>query len=226
MKRLTLLIPANKEAESLPFFLKELEDYDFDKLVVLQSEDTETIKSISDFKDIKIYKQKNNGYGNALKEGLNQINTKYFCIINADGSMDPKYLDEMLKLCKNKDLVFASRYLKGGGSDDDDIITYIGNKCFSFIGNFLFNLKLSDILYTYIVGKTNSAKKLSLKYNDFRICVEIPIIAKIKNLDCISLPSKERKRIGGEKKVNALKDGFLILTAIVKLFLKKLFKLS
>ena len=226
MKKLTLLIPANKEAESLPFFLKELGDYNFDKLVVLQSEDAETIKSISDFKDIKIYKQKNNGYGNALKEGLNQINTEFFCIINADGSMDPKYLDEMLKLCKDKDLVFASRYLKGGGSDDDDIITYIGNKCFSFIGNFLFNLKLSDILYTYIVGKTNSAKKLSLKYNDFRICVEIPIIAKIKNLDCISLPSKERKRIGGEKKVNALKDGFLILTAIVKLFLKKLFKLS
>ena len=120
MKRLTLLIPANKEAESLPFFLKELEDYDFDKLVVLQSEDTETIKSISDFKDIKIYKQKNNGYGNALKEGLNQINTKYFCIINADGSMDPKYLDEMLKLCKDKDLVFASRYLKGGGRKKND----------------------------------------------------------------------------------------------------------
>ena len=226
MNKLTLLIPANKEAESLPFFLKELGDYNFEKLVVLQSEDVETIESISEFKDIKIYKQKNNGYGNALKEGLNQINTEFFCIINADGSMDPKYLDEMLKLCKNKDLVFASRYLKGGGSDDDDIITYIGNKCFSFIGNFLFNLKLSDILYTYIVGKTNSAKKLSLKYNDFRICVEIPIIAKIKNLDCISLPSKERKRIGGEKKVNALKDGFLILTAIVKLFLKKLFKLS
>ena len=226
MKKLTLLIPANKEAESLPFFLKVLGDYNFDKLVVLQREDVETIKSISDFKNIKIYKQKNNGYGNALKEGLNQINTEFFCIINADGSMDPKYLDEMLKLCKNKDLVFASRYLKGGGSDDDDIITYIGNKCFSFIGNFLFNLKLSDILYTYIVGKSNSAIKLSLRYNDFRICVEIPIIAKIKNLDCISLPSKERKRIGGEKKVNVLKDGFLILTAIVKLFLKKLFKLS
>ena len=76
MKKLTLLIPANKEAESLPFFLKELGDYNFDKLVVLQREDVETIKSISDFKNIKIYKQKNNGYGNALKEGLNQINTE------------------------------------------------------------------------------------------------------------------------------------------------------
>ena len=157
-------------------------------------------------------------------EGLNTIETEFFCIINADGSMDPKYLDEMLESCKNKDLVFASRYLKGGGSDDDDLITFIGNKCFSFIGNILFKLNLSDILYTYLVGKTNSVKNLNLRYYDFRICVEIPIIAKIKNLNYISIPSKERKRIGGEKKVNALKDGFLILTAIIELFLKKIFR--
>ena len=36
--------------------------------------------------------------------------------------------------------------------------------------------------------------------------------------------SKERKRIGGKKKVNALKDGFLILTAIIYLYYKKLSK--
>ena len=226
MNKLTLLIPAHKEAESLPVFLKELEDYKFEKLVVLQREDRETIDSISDLKDIKIFIQKNNGYGNALKEGIDLIKTEFFCIINADGSMDPKYLNEMMSECENKDFVFASRYLEGGGSDDDNVITLVGNKCFSFIGNFLFNLKLSDILYTYIVGKTVSAKGLFLKYSDFRICVEIPITAKIKNFDCTSLPSKERKRIGGEKKVNALIDGFLILTAIIELFFRKIFKSS
>ena len=223
MNKLTLLIPAHKEAESLPLFLKELQGYNFDKLVVLQNEDEETIQSISDFNDIKIYKQKNNGYGNALKEGLNQINTEFFCIINADGSMDPKYLDEMLKLCKDRDFVFASRYLKGGGSDDDDFVTYIGNQCFSFFGNILFRLNLSDILYTYIVGKTNSAKNLKLSYHDFRICVEIPIKVKINQFLYVSTPSKERKRIAGKKKVNALKDGFLILMAIGAFFLKKIF---
>ena len=36
MSELTLLIPANKEAESLPVFLKELEKYDFRKMIVLQ----------------------------------------------------------------------------------------------------------------------------------------------------------------------------------------------
>ena len=158
MSKLTLLIPANKEAESLPFFLKELEDFEFDKLIVLQKEDEETIKSISKFKDIKIHTQKNKGYGSALKEGLNEIKTEFFCIINADGSMDPKYLKEMLLLCKNKDFVFASRYLKGGGSDDDDLITFVGNQLFSFMGNILFKLNLSDILYTYGIGKTDSAK--------------------------------------------------------------------
>ena len=44
---------------------------------------------------------------------------------------------------------------------------------------------------------------------------------KIKNFQFKSTASKERKRIAGKKKVNAIKDGFLILTAIFVLFLKK-----
>ena len=114
--------------------------------------------------------------------------------------MHPKYLEEMLNLCKNQDLVFASRYLEGGGSDDDDFITFIGNKIFSLLGNIFFRLNLSDILYTYILGKTSSAKNLDLKYNDFRICVEIPILAKSKNYKFVSTPSMERKRISGKKR--------------------------
>ena len=225
MNNLTLLIPANKESESLPVFLNELNDYSHKKMIVLQEEDIETINSISNFRDVEIFIQKKGGYGSALKEGLKNIQTEYFCIINADGSMDPKYLRDMLLICEKKDFVFASRYLKGGGSDDDDIITFVGNKCFSLIGNLLFNLNLSDILYTFIIGKTSSAKLLELRYHDFRICVEIPIKAKINKFIFTSTPSKERKRIGGKKKVNALKDGFLILTAIIELFFKKIFKL-
>ena len=71
MSELTLLIPANKEAESLPLFLKELEKYDFKKMIVLQEEDKETIDSIVNFKDIKICVQSKKGYGSALIEGLN-----------------------------------------------------------------------------------------------------------------------------------------------------------
>ena len=221
MRDLTLIIQAKHEVESLTVFLKEIKNYKCKKFIVLQKEDLETKKAIKKIKNIKIVEQVNKGYGNALIEGINSVKTKYCCIINADGSMNPKYLDEMRKLCENKDFVFASRYQKpGGGSDDDTLVTLIGNYFFTFAGNFLFNLKISDILYTYILGKTSSFKNLKLKNFDFRICVEIPIKAKLQNMNYSCLPSYERIRIGGIKKVHALKDGLLILTEIIKYFLK------
>ena len=221
MHDLTLIIPTKKEVESLPFFLKEIKNYKCKKFIVLEKEDLETKKAIKDFKNIKIIEQINNGYGSALIEGINSVKTKYCCIINADGAMDPKYLYQMIKLCKNKDFIFASRYQKpGGGSDDDTLTTSIGNFFFTFAGNSLFNLKISDILYTYILGKTSSFKNLKLDNFDFRICVEIPIKAKLQNMSYSCLPSYERIRIGGIKKVHALKDGFLILSEIIKYFLK------
>ena len=42
-------------------------------MIVLQKEDEETKKSIEQFKNIKIVEQKNNGYGNALKEGITKL---------------------------------------------------------------------------------------------------------------------------------------------------------
>ncbi len=172
MHNLTLIIPAKKESESLPIFLKEIKNYSCKKFIILQKEDLETKKAIKKNKEIKIIEQVNNGYGNALIEGINSVKTKYCCIINADGSMNPKYLYKMINLCKNKDFIFASRYQKpGGGSDDDDLTTLFGNYFFTITGNFLFNLNISDILFTYILGKTLSFKNLKLKNFDFRICV-------------------------------------------------------
>ena len=222
MKDLTLIIPTKRESESLPIFLNELKKYKCKKKIVLQKDDFKTINSLKKFKEIEIFKQKKLGYGNALIEGIESTKTKYFCIINADGSMDPKYLNKMLKQCRKLDLVFASRYMMpGGGSEDDTFITLLGNKIFSFLGNFLFNLKISDILFTYILANTSSVKSLKLKSGDFRLCVELPIKAKKSNLKYKCIASFERSRIGGFKKVNAIKDGFLILTSIISLFFQK-----
>lgn len=223
MSKLTLIIPAKEEKESLPVFLNEIKNLEYNKLIVLQKEDVSTLEAISNIKDIDILTQKKNGYGNALIEGIRAVKTRYCCIINADGSMDPKYLEEKLARCENEDFIFSSRYEKNAGSNDDDLVTLIGNKIFTFLGNFFFNLKISDILFTYILGKTESFKELDLSYSDFRICVEIPINAKKKNFNYAIIPSFERNRIGGKKKVNPIKDGFLILLAMVNLFFKKFY---
>ena len=224
MSDLTLIIPAKNEKESLPRVLQVLKQHKYKVIVSLQQNDYETINSIKYF-DVMVHQQTGVGYGNSIIEGINKCTTKYFCIFNADGSFEIEDLEKMLKKCKNKDFIFASRYLNGGGSDDDTIITYFGNKIFSLIGRLLFSLKLNDILYTYVLGETSKFKKLNIKSNDFRFCVEFPIKIQISNMDYTSVPSYEKKRIGGKKKVNEIKDGFLILTEIIKLFFKsKIFR--
>ena len=47
---------------------------------------------------------------------------------------------------KNSDFIFATRYEKNCASDDDTIITYIGNFIFTKIGNIFFNVNITDIL--------------------------------------------------------------------------------
>ena len=65
------------------------------------------------------------------------------------------------------------------------------------------------------------AKDLNLKSKDFKFCVELPIKAKRKGYKLANSKAYERSRIGGKKKVNAFKDGFLILLAMVRLFFNK-----
>ena len=220
MYDLTLIIPAKNEKESLPKVLTELGNK-YKIKVVLKENDYETIEAIKNF-NIEVIKQSGEGFGNALIEGINATDTKYFSIFNADGSFEPKELDFMMKkIEEGYDFIFGSRYMKNSGSEDDTIITYVGNKIFTLLGNIFFNLKISDILYTFVIGKTNKAQKLNLIASDFSFCVELPIKAKRQNNKLISTPSFERKRIAGEKKVNAFKDGLMILIKMIKLFFSK-----
>jgi len=220
VKNLTLIIPAKNEEDSLPQVLAEIKNYECNKIVILEESDFKTINAIKNF-DCKLVYQTGRGYGNALIEGMKNVKTEYTCIFNADGSFNPKYLEEMLGLCESdRDFVFASRYMSGGGSDDDTLLTKIGNFIFSTMGNIFFSLKLSDILYTFLVGKTDSFKKLDLRSNDFCLCVEMPIKAKRLRMNIIDTPSYERKRIAGEKKVSEFKDGLKILSYMIKSFFK------
>ena len=99
MKNLTLVIPAKSEEYSLPKVLHEIKNINCKKLIVLSKSDLSTIPLIKNFK-CKIIIQKNTGYGNALKDGINNVATDYLCIFNADGSFDPKYLRIMIKKVK------------------------------------------------------------------------------------------------------------------------------
>lgn len=222
MEDLTLIIPAKNEKESLPKVLEELKEFRLKKVIILERTDIKTIEAIKEY-DCEILFQHNKGYGDALIQGINHVNTEYFCIFNADGSFNPIELQTMIDKIKsdNFDLIFASRYEKNCSSDDDTMVTLIGNFFFTKLGKFLFGLNVTDILYTFVLGRTLKVRNLNLKSKDFVFCVELPITAKKKGLKIDNSKSNERARFGGVKKVNALKDGLLILIGMLKLFFLK-----
>ena len=221
MKNITLIIPAKYEKESLPSVLLELKKFPFNVIVILESTDHETIDSIKNF-DCTIIHQINKGYGDALILGIKSVKTEYFCIFNADGSFNPIEISGMYSSLKDKegDIIFGSRYEKNATSEDDTLVTKVGNFIFTKLGKILFKLPITDILYTFVLGKTKMTLDLNLQSQDFAFCVELPIKAQRKNYKIFSTPAHERARIAGKKKVNAIRDGLYILKKMIFMFLK------
>ena len=221
MKNITLIIPAKYEKESLPSVLLELKKFPYNIIVILEPTDHETIDSIKSF-DCTIIHQTNKGYGNALVLGIKSVKTEYFCIFNADGSFIPIEISGMYSALKDKDgdIIFGSRYEKNATSEDDTLVTKVGNFIFTKLGKIIFKLPITDILYTFVLGKTKMTLDLNLQSQDFAFCVELPIKAQRKNYKIFSTPAHERARIAGKKKVNAIRDGLYILKKMIFMFLK------
>lgn len=225
MRHISVVIPAKNEKESLEKTICEILNYKFinEIIVVVDSHEDNSISIAKRF-NAKIIIQKKNGFGSAVIEGFNYAKNRYACIFNADYSFNPKYLKKMIIKSSKYQFIFGSRYLKDAYSDDDTIITYIGNKIFTFLSQKLLKTKLSDILFTYVLCNVKNFKKLRLKNYDFRFCIELPTKVHRNNYKYTEIPINERKRFSGKKKVNEFKDGFLILLVIIKFFLKSKIK--
>ena len=220
MEKISLIIPSKNEVESLGAVLQEVNDnkYVDEIIVVVDSEKDNSIPITKKF-NCKLIIQKSKGYGSAITEGFKNAKNKFGCIYNADHSFDPKYFSDLIRLSKNNNFVFGSRYKGHGGSDDDDVVTFIGNKIFTFITKSILRIKLSDILYTYVLCNVEKFNNLNLKNNDFKLCIELPVKVKKNNHTYIDLEMFERKRFDGKKKVNVIKDGLLISYEIIKSFI-------
>jgi glycosyltransferase involved in cell wall biosynthesis len=126
---LTLVIPAKENKKNIEYILKQLKSYNLKKIIILDSKKF----FYKNTKDTLYFIQKKRGYGSAIIEGILKVKTKFFCIYNADGSFSPEELNKMYNNLKKNDFVFGSRYKKGGYSEDDTLITKLGN--FFFISD-------------------------------------------------------------------------------------------
>ncbi len=221
--QIEILIPTYNEEGNISLVVKELKKEGFFNITVLDANSEDKTVEIARNNGCKIILDDKNisGFGGSIINGLNNLDNEYFCIFDGDNSFNPKDISLMIdKMDKGAEFVFGTRYLGGAKSEDDTIVTKIGNAFFTLLVNLLFNIKTTDILFFYVLGKKNNVQKLNLKRQDFTICAEF-LIKAYTNFNCEEVLSVERKRLFGHSKVNRIIDGFKILTNILSLYFKK-----
>ncbi|MDY8138646.1 glycosyltransferase family 2 protein [Aquimarina sp. 2201CG5-10] len=153
LKRLTIVIPAYNEAESLGLFFPEVMEHcidkEYDLIIVNDGSSDETLQILEKFQkesefDFRIISHKlNKGYGGALKSGIEASETDFVITIDADGQ---HYLEDVDKLFSkiletDADLIVGSR--KGQASAS--VFRGIGKRIIRIVAKMLMKLSVHDI---------------------------------------------------------------------------------
>jgi glycosyltransferase involved in cell wall biosynthesis len=219
-KRISVIIPARNEAESLSSVLAELSTVDLiHEVLVVDGHSTDGTPDMVRGLGYKVIPQDGIGYGRAVETGLRHATSELVVFLDADGSYDPAALPRLLAALDagQHDVVFCSRYLPEAGSDDDTWIRALGNYFFTRLLNWLFGVRLSDSLFLYCLGRREMFQHLRMTSRHFEWCIELPIRVAAAGFSYSEIPSRERPRIAGVSKVNAAWDGLKILWFLITL---------
>lgn len=214
--KLSILIPAYKEYENVQVLLPKLIltlkkcNSNFEIIIVenlvKDPRYHSLIKNINNKfllkkGNIKIINRKpSDSYGDAIRSGIEYLNSEHTIIMDADGSHNPVFINQFIKknITSNCDLIVASRYVRGGHSDNGLIL-----KLFSIILNKFFSLILKldckDISNSFRFYRTNQLKSLELVGDNFDIVEEILIKLTMKyQIKILEIPFSFNKRLHGK----------------------------
>jgi len=157
------------------------------------------------------------GKGSALRKGMKSAKGNIIITIDADCSHRTSEIGLLIEgIESGYDICAGSRFIQGGGTEDMQFYRRFGNKFFVFLVNLFFKTNYSDLCYGYRSFRKDCIKKLGLHSNGFGIETEIAIKAAKKKLKVLEIPSFEKIRRDGEGKLRTFKDGFDILSIILR----------
>ncbi len=157
------------------------------------------------------------GYGRAVRTGINNVNSQYAILMDGDLSHPPEIIPTMLDLRKTNDMVISSRYTEGGHSDDSTI-----NRTMSRILNIacsvILGIDCKDWSTSFKLYKSAQLKALSLTCEHFDILQEIMCKLHKNHPDFTfsEIPMSFSKRVHGSS-TRRIIYGYSIAKTILKL---------
>ncbi len=167
--------------------------------------------------DIKIIlKEKNEGKGAAIREGLKHITGGAVVIQDADLEYDPMDWLKMLKLMeeKNASVVYGSRIL--GKGEKSSLSFYYGGRFLSLLANALYGINITDEPTCYKMFKTDVLKSVKLDCTGFEFCPEVTAKVAKKGYRIYEVPISYKPRKIKEGKKIRWKDGVVAIRTLLK----------
>jgi glycosyltransferase involved in cell wall biosynthesis len=226
--RVSVVIPTLNEARNLPHVFARL-PADLHEVIAVDGHSVDgTIAVARSLRpDVRILRQNRRGKGNALACGFAAVTGDIVVMLDADGSADPREIPGYVAaLLAGADFAKGTRFAAGGGSADITRLRAWGNGWLNRAANLLFATGHTDLCYGYNAfwayclpaleldtdGTTQDRK---LWGDGFEIETLINTRIAKAGLRITEVPSYERRRIHGQSKLNAWRDGLRVLRALL-----------
>lgn len=163
-----------------------------------------------------------NEYGSAVRTGIAKAKGKYLLFMDADGSHSPEMISQLFEFRREYDVVIASRYVEGGGSDNSKsliMMSLIVNKIFSLV----LGLNCKDVSNSFKIYRAEQLKTLNLYCHEFDIIEEILVKLKRKfpALKIKEVPYVFKERMWGHTKRNLFVFMLLYIKTLLVLKFRK-----
>ncbi len=164
-----------------------------------------------------------NGFGFAVRCGLENFNGDAVAIYMADGSDLPEDVVRFFKkLEEGYDCVFGSRFMKGGRVIDYPVIKLVLNRIANLFISLIFQMRYNDTTNAFKLYRSHVIQGLKpFLSHHFNLTVELPLKAIVRGYSFAVIPNTWTNRKIGESKLKIKEMGSRYLFIVLYCLLEK-----
>jgi glycosyltransferase involved in cell wall biosynthesis len=219
--KVTVVVYTLNEIDGMKQIMPLIKKEWYDELIIIDGGSTDGTIEYAKEHGYAVYVQEEPHWAGGYKEAHKRATGDVIIDFSPDGNSVPEVIPQLVKkMQEGYDMVIASRYEEGAVSEDDSWLTSFGNALFTGMINLLFRAKYSDVLVIYRAYRKEIVYEMKLDRDYSQAFTsQISIRAAKFKKKVTQIPGDEPPRVGGQQKMNPLRDGFRNLFLILREFI-------